>query len=232
MLKKLLAVIAHPDDETFGFGGTLAKYAEKGVDIHVLCATRGEEGETTVERNKLGKIREAELLAASDILGVNHVEFLDYHDGTLCNKIYHEVAAKVEAKIKSFEPDIVITFDEHGVSGHLDHIFMSLVTTFVCRKYKDILKLFYYCELNDFTPSQENYFIYFPPGHDLSEVDVIIDTDPFWEQKTEAMYAHASQMHDVTRILSLKKDKQFHRECFLQAFKTTSLVTTHTEFPF
>ena len=222
-MKKLLAIVAHPDDESFGFGGTLAKYAREGVEIHVMCATRGEEGKSQHEQEKLGSIREQELLTASKILGVTKVEFLDYHDGTLSNNLYHEVAAKIEAKTKSFQPDVVVTFDRLGISGHIDHMFMSMVTTFVCNKFRRSIKLFYLCELKSYTRLIKGYFIYFPPGYQEKEIDLVIDITSVWDIKKQAMYAHQSQLHDVRRILLLKRffpKREYFRAAFRDRKKT------------
>ena len=79
--KRLLAIVAHPDDESFGPGGTLAKYAGEGVEVHLLCATRGESGRhkpgERSQGSKLGDIREKELRGAAEVLGIKQVEFMD-----------------------------------------------------------------------------------------------------------------------------------------------------------
>src|SRR4051812_27216436 len=85
---RLMFVLAHPDDESLGFGCTVAKYADEGVETYLVTATRGERGWTGEENDypgleALGKIREEELLDAAKILGVHSVEFLDYVDGDL-----------------------------------------------------------------------------------------------------------------------------------------------------
>jgi LmbE family N-acetylglucosaminyl deacetylase len=85
---KLMCVLAHPDDESLGNGGTLAKYAAEGVEPYLVTATRGERGWTGSERDDpgleaLGKIREVELFAAASVLGIRRVDFLDYIDGDL-----------------------------------------------------------------------------------------------------------------------------------------------------
>ena len=215
MQKKILVVVAHPDDESFGLGGTLAKYAKEGVEIHVLCATRGENGQ---KGSKLGQKREQELLTASKTLGVARVEFMDFVDGTLSNNMYHEMAAKVEAKIKPFAPQVVLTFDRLGISGHIDHIVVSLATTFVCQKYKRKLKLFYLCELKKFTDLIPGYFIYFPPGHLDTDIDVTIDISQVWQIKKQAMYVHKTQIGDVRRLLLVKRLFP-KREYFIEVFK-------------
>lgn len=85
---KLMCVLAHPDDESLGMGGTLAKYAAEGVETYLVTATRGERGWFGEEKDypgpeALGKMREAELLNAAKELGIREVNFLDYMDGDL-----------------------------------------------------------------------------------------------------------------------------------------------------
>ena len=89
---KLLAVLAHPDDESLGFGGTLAKYASEGVEVSLVTATRGEAGRYGIHPRgsaehpgpeALGRIREAELRAAASTLGIRDVALLGYHDSVL-----------------------------------------------------------------------------------------------------------------------------------------------------
>lgn len=80
---RLLAVFAHPDDETFGTGGTLALYAQRGVEVHLICATRGEVGEAPPDLKgfaSIGEMREDELRRAAFVLGLNAVYFLGYRD--------------------------------------------------------------------------------------------------------------------------------------------------------
>lgn len=216
MPKKLLAVLAHPDDESFGIGGTLAKYAREGVVIHVLCATRGENGQGG---GTLGKIREQELLRASEVLGVKQVDFMDFIDGMLCNHLYHDMATKIEAKINTFKPHVVITFDRLGITGHIDHITVSLVTTFVCQKRQAELSLYYHCELKEAMEELKDYFIYVPEGYTKGTVDVGIDISGVWKTKVKAMYAHQSQIEDVEWILKFK-DRMPKYEYFREAFKT------------
>jgi N-acetylglucosamine malate deacetylase 2 len=212
-MKKILAVFAHPDDESFGPGGTLSKYAQEGVEIHLLCATRGEAGQMDERiRNKelrmkndkkIYDIRSEELLQAAKILGIKKVEFLDYIDGTLCNAIYHELADKIIKKIREFKPDIVITEERRGVSGHLDHIAVSMITTFAFQKTKIAKKLYYHCLSRKVTNIRKlNYFVYFPEGYSEQEITTRIDYKTYWDIKKKAMQAHKSQWKDVTALLA------------------------------
>src|SRR5215469_18884275 len=85
---RLLAVLAHPDDESLGFGGTLAKYADEGVETYLVTATRGERGRFGLLGKggnpvEVGRVREAELRAAAAVLGIREVSILSYPDGAV-----------------------------------------------------------------------------------------------------------------------------------------------------
>jgi len=134
----LLSVLAHPDDETFGMGGTLALYAQQGVDVHLICATRGEVGEVEPHflegYQSIGELREHELRCAADNLGLAGVHFLDYRDSgmpgspdnehpqALAAAPLDEVTARVTGYIRKLRPQVVLTFDPIGGYRHPDHI--------------------------------------------------------------------------------------------------------------
>ncbi len=138
MTKTILAVLAHPDDETFGLGGTLALYAQKGFDVYYACATYGEAGSADEEFLKgfkdTAEMRAQELKRATDILGLKGVFYLGYRDsgmrGTEENKhpdaqINHpidEVAGRIVKLIRELKADIVLTHDPIGGYRHPDHI--------------------------------------------------------------------------------------------------------------
>ncbi len=134
----LLAVLAHPDDETFGTGGSLAHYARIGVEVHLVCATRGEVGEVDPallgDFNSIGELREHELRCAAGYLGLAGVHFLDYRDSGMAgspeNHHPQALAAAEQAQvigdivhyIRLIKPQVVITFDPIGGYMHPDHI--------------------------------------------------------------------------------------------------------------
>ena len=134
----MLVVLAHPDDETFGLGGTLALYAKRGVKVHLVCATRGEVGSVAPEfmegYSSIADLRVDELLCAADRLGLEKVHFLDYrdsgmmgaedneHPGALARAPEDEVVATLVGYIRRLRPQVVITFDPVGGYGHPDHI--------------------------------------------------------------------------------------------------------------
>jgi LmbE family N-acetylglucosaminyl deacetylase len=140
----LIAVLAHPDDETFGMGGTLALYAKRGAEVHLVCATRGEVGEVSPELMEgfasVGERREYELRCAAEVLGLADVHFLDYRDSgmpgspdndhprALAAAPLEEVAGKVAHYIRSLRPQVVLTFDPIGGYKHPDHIAIQRAT--------------------------------------------------------------------------------------------------------
>lgn len=144
MTKKILAVLAHPDDESFGLGGTLALYAQRGVDTYYVCATRGEEGTVDAEHMKnfkdTAEMRTDELMRAAKYLGLKEVFFLGYRDSGMpgmesnshpnaqVNHPIEEVAGHVVKYIRELKPDIVLTFDPIGGYKHPDHIHIHKAT--------------------------------------------------------------------------------------------------------
>jgi LmbE family N-acetylglucosaminyl deacetylase len=142
--KTLLSVLAHPDDETFGMGGTLALYARRDVDVHLICATRGEVGEIDPEYKErihsAACLRTQELRCAAEILGINQLHFLNYRDSgmpgseanqhpkALAAQSVQQVAEEVALLIRKIKPDVVITFDPIGGYRHPDHIAMYQAT--------------------------------------------------------------------------------------------------------
>lgn len=153
MTKTILAVLAHPDDESFGLGGTLALYAKKGYDTYYVCATRGEAGTVDEEHlngfQDVAELRTSELLRAAKILGLKEVFFLDYRDSGMpgmednlhpnaqINHSIDEVAGRVVKYIRELKPDIVITFDPIGGYKHPDHIHIHLATVLAFEKADD-----------------------------------------------------------------------------------------------
>jgi LmbE family N-acetylglucosaminyl deacetylase len=140
----LLAVLAHPDDESFGVGGTLALYARQGVAVYLVCATRGEAGTVGEEYlqgyDSIADRRVAELQCAAEKLGLAGVHFLGYRDSGMPGSTdnHHrqalvaapldEVTAKIVAQIRRLTPQVVVTFDPIGGYRHPDHIAIHRAT--------------------------------------------------------------------------------------------------------
>ncbi|HAF61842.1 MAG TPA: GlcNAc-PI de-N-acetylase [Anaerolineaceae bacterium] len=138
-LKKILVVTAHPDDETFGMGGTIAKYISEGSQVFVVCATKGEAGEADpallAQYESMAALREAEMRCAMQELGVQDVFFLGYRDsgmpgsaenvnsGAFIQAPLQETAQKIAFFIRKLQPQLLLTFDPMGGYGHPDHIY-------------------------------------------------------------------------------------------------------------
>lgn len=205
----LLCVFAHPDDEAFGPSGTIAKFASNR-DVYLICVTDGDD-KTNGYKESLIKIRKRELLASAKILGVKKVFFLGFKDGCLCNDIYHQVADKIQIIVNEIKPDALLTYEPHGVSGHIDHVFCSMVTSYVFRENKTIKNIFYYCIPKIRARLMADYFIYFPDGYSKSQVNKVEDISAYWNQKILAIKAHVSQKKDGDKILKLMKLRRFLR---------------------
>jgi LmbE family N-acetylglucosaminyl deacetylase len=136
--RRLMAVLAHPDDESLGVGGALAKYASQGVEVFLLTATRGDRGCYRGHRagdgehpgqEALARLREVELRAAAAELGIREVSLLDYPDQGLDRADPREAVAAIAGHLRRVRPDVVLTFGPDGAYGHPDHIAISQFTT-------------------------------------------------------------------------------------------------------
>jgi LmbE family N-acetylglucosaminyl deacetylase len=132
-MRKLLCITAHPDDEAGGFGGTLALYAERGVEISVICLTAG-----TAARNRggaktdteLAEMRTRELGDSCRLLGVKHWEILGYQDAQLAAANLSDVVGDLVKRIREFRPQVVITYGpDGGYTGHPDHAMAGVFAT-------------------------------------------------------------------------------------------------------
>lgn len=137
----LLAIFAHPDDESYTTAGTLARYAAQGVEVYLISATKGEAGTISdpklAYRDVLGAVREEELRESCRTMGIHQPHFLGYRDsgmaGTADNRdpmsLYRanseEVLGKVVHLVRQIRPDVIVTYDQEDIYGHPDHVAMS-----------------------------------------------------------------------------------------------------------
>jgi len=144
--KRLMLAFPHPDDESFGPGGTIAKYAREGAEVHYVCATRGEVGTVEAELIKpyehlpadqrLGALRGQELRNAADVLGLTGLHYLGYRDSGMTGSTDNldprafinanpvEATGRLVKLIREIKPQVIVTFDPFGGYGHPDHIFI------------------------------------------------------------------------------------------------------------
>ena len=137
-MKKLLAVFAHPDDETYLAAGTIAKYVKAGWSADLIMATKGEAGShgnpQNLRADALGDIHARELQTAAEYIGLRSVTYLDYKDGRLSSLPPGDIEDKLMTIFAEEKPDVVITFEPTGVTNDPDHAKVSLATTFAFQK--------------------------------------------------------------------------------------------------
>jgi len=236
---RLMAILAHPDDETLGTGGILAKYGAEGVEVSLVTATRGQSGRFLEHRSgpehpgpeKLGVIREGELRAAAEILGVRDITVLDYRDGALDQAEPREAIALLAAHLRRVRPQVVVTFAGDGAYGHPDHIAISQLTTAAVVAAADpghrddggrelsshaVSKLYYlvspraeweiyqraFKKLVSVVDGVEREAVPWPDW----EITTIIDTRAHWRTVWKAAQCHRSQIASYSGLTELRPE--------------------------
>ncbi len=233
---KLMCILAHPDDESLGTGGILAKYAAEGVETYLITATRGERGWMGDEKDApgletLGRLRTGELQAAAQALGLREVHFLDYIDGDLDQADPVEAIGKIVTQLRRVRPQVVVTFDPFGAYGHPDHIAISQFTQAAIVAAADpaygringaaphrVAKLYYMADRKDLIAAYQSVF-----GDITMTIDGVvrgampwedwaittrIDTAPYWRQVWQAASCHRSQLPNHDELAQLPEETQ------------------------
>jgi LmbE family N-acetylglucosaminyl deacetylase len=250
---KLMAVLAHPDDESLALGGTLANYAsEEGVKTYLVVATRGERGWFGTEADypgpeALGRIRAAELAAAAQLLGLQEVIHLDYRDGELAQAKPAGMVNKLVNYLRRVRPHVVVTFDPFGGYGHPDHIAISQLTTAAVVAAVDpnynneegwpahrVSKLYYRVVTQTGAAAYQAAL-----GKLVMEVDDVkrsfvawpdwaittwLDTSAYWQQVWQAVTCHQSQLPGYQALKELPEDRHRHLWGSQTYYRTFSLV--------
>ncbi len=231
---KLLAVFAHPDDESMGMGGTFAKYSAEGVETHLVCASRGERGWSDPEEQdpgpeRLGQIRTVELENAVKVLGIKSLSFLGYIDGDVDQAHPAEAIERIVTHIRRIKPQVVVTFSPDGSYGHPDHIAIGQFTSaaIVCAadsSYTDpenfpshrVSKFYYMVDGENFVNTIMPYFgeITFPVGEQIRGevpwaewmITTRIDIAEYSRTAWKAIKCHASQQSSLGGLAELDED--------------------------
>jgi len=219
---KLMCLFAHPDDESLGTGGLLAKYSAEGVETYVVTATRGQRGWRGLPaphpgEDAFGRYREAELRAATAALGVHELTVLDYVDGDLDQADPAEVQGLLARHLRRVRPQVVVTFGPDGSYGHPDHIAICQFATGATMLAADphaavegglpphrVSKLYYMLDTVEFMAAYSAIFSepVMPvdglerraPGWPDWMVTTAIDADAHWRTAARAITCHASQL--------------------------------------
>jgi LmbE family N-acetylglucosaminyl deacetylase len=194
---RILAIFAHPDDEIFCAGGTLARHAAGGAEVMVVSATQGEAGQirdaSVATRRTLGRVRAEELQLSCERLGIQQAICLDYGDGRLRDNDPLPLTKHLTKIIRSFRPDVVITFGPDGAYGHPDHVTISELATRAFHLAGDAERFPEQLEesLSPHTPGRL-YYSYFPRSRRLLAdqlVKWLVEIEQEFDGTTEFAYA-------------------------------------------
>jgi N-acetylglucosamine malate deacetylase 2 len=235
---RLLAIFAHPDDEVFRCGGTLALLAQQGVQVHVMTFTRGQAGSCgqppLCTPEELGTVRTAELRCSCQALGLEPPYVLDYQDGGLAEIAHEEGVGVILAHIQAICPQVLLTWPPHGLSGHPDHIAVSQWAMAAFERAQEAgsehLSAFYHLAVPDSIAKE----LGMKHLHTLpdEEVTVSVDVERAWEQKMAAIACHRTQAGESPILRApLERQKRFlGQEHFYRAVASQSddiILTLH-----
>jgi LmbE family N-acetylglucosaminyl deacetylase len=232
---RLLGILAHPDDESLGFGGALAKYAAEGVETFLVTATRGEAGRFGAagkghDPAEVGRVREAELRAAAAVLGVSEVSVLGWPDGGVDRVEPTRAIGEIVSHIRRIRPDVVVTFGPEGAYGHPDHIAISQFATAAAMCAADahyrvddsashrVAKFYYMAWGSEKWAAYQAAFKKLTITVDGTErqatpwpewaVTTRVDTSAVWRTVWDAVCRHETQMSVYEKLGELSTDEQ------------------------
>jgi LmbE family N-acetylglucosaminyl deacetylase len=238
--RTVLAVFAHPDDESLACGGTLALLADAGARVVLLCASRGAKGQISdpelLRESDLGTVRTRELREAAAALGVADVLVLDHPDGALRWDHVPELHADIVAAIDRYRPDAVITFGEDGLYWHLDHVGVHERTFTAVKSFGAAAPPLYYVTMPHGAmralveaarakygaPQDSNPWGIAPAlfGLEVDPPSFVIDVREFIPRKLAALRCHRTQMGPRNPMAWVTEDEArrwLGVECFLRS---------------
>ena len=205
--KKLLVIVAHPDDESFGLGAVLSTFIESGTDVSVLCFTRGEASTLRSVDGDLSTIRAKELKAAALEMGVSEVHLQNFPDGGLQSIAVPSLLNEAAAISKLKEPDGILAFDTSGVTGHPDHIQATVVASRLATQLG--VGLLGWTLPRTVANSLNDEFGSSLAGYEEGEIDFVISVNR--EKQRRAVECHPSQLAPgimLWRRLELQSEKE------------------------
>jgi LmbE family N-acetylglucosaminyl deacetylase len=216
----LLAIFAHPDDETFRPGGTLALIASCGVKVNVLTLTHGEAGScgepALCTPDELPGVREHELRCACAALGIEPPYLLSYPDGSLTDADPERVGADILAVAGQVHPQALLSFGPDGLSGHPDHIIVGQWAAGIFRSTEEITALYTVAVPQSLATRLGMQQVHAVPDEMIT---LSVDVSSVWEKKLTALQCHATQWSS-SPMLSASPERQrlfFGQEHFVRA---------------
>ena len=242
----LMAVHAHPDDEASTTGGILARYSAEGVRTVLVTCTNGELGDTPSAKPgdeehdtaDVVALRLRELEDSCKVLGISHLETLGYHDsgmmgwpqndapGSFWSMPLEEAAAPLVALMQTYQPDVVITYDDFGFYGHPDHIQAHRITLAALETTGLPAKLYFptfrRSAMKAFAGGLADLGVELPPmeddfGSPDEDIAATIDCTPYAQQKFASLAAHVSQAENIFFL-------KFPMDVFTSVFGTEEFV--------
>lgn len=209
-LASVLVVCAHPDDESFGLGAVLDALARRATSLAVLCFTHGEASTLHGVDGDLGTIRAAELAAASEHLGVGHIELLDYPDGALALQPRGELVDHILRAGRDVDADGLLVFDDGGITGHPDHL-AATDAAVAAADTLDLPVLAWAIPAHVATALNDEFGTTFV-GRDRADCDIVLEVDR--AAQLRAIECHASQSRTnpvMRRRLDLQQQAEWLR---------------------
>lgn len=190
--RSVLAVCAHPDDESFGLGAIISTFGELGIETTLLCFTHGEASTLGTNNNDLAHRRATELEAAAAVLGIRSTRLLSYPDGHLSEVSVEELSANVEDLAGARSIDCLLVFDEGGITGHPDHQAATAAARVTAARLD--LPVLAWTLPSTVTEALNLDFAAGFIGRDASEIDLTVHVDRRLQH--EAIRCHTSQSSD------------------------------------
>src|SRR5579864_2471637 len=208
-VRALLAVVAHPDDESFGLGAALAAFTEAGAQAELLCLTRGEASTLGGPIADLASVRAAELRSAAQVLGVSRVRLLDYADGALADQPLGALAREITSHAEASQPDLLLVMDTGGITGHRDHQ-RATEAALVAADLLDVAVLAWVVRADVARVLRSEFGVPFV-GRSPGEIDIAVEVDR--RGQLAAIARHHSQSGD-NPVLWRRLELQGNREVF------------------
>ena len=212
---RLLAVFAHPDDESLNISGLLVKAKKEGIKTYLICLSRGERGSVNPDLfgERLGRQRMEELNQAGEILGLTKIFSYNFPDSDLCNQ-QEKIKQILEKIMVQVRPGVVITHDSSGGSGHPDHITTSLIVKSLVNSLDVKANLYFVVldgSLRQMAKNNEQSVINW---RSMSEATHCLNIASFVDIKEKACLAHQSQRPEQFQPVPLRVWYQlFDKEC-------------------
>lgn len=191
----LLAVFAHPDDEAYRPGGTLALLAQRGVQVHVLTATRGQAGSRgeppLCAPDELPAVRERELRCACETLGIEPPRQLEYEDGHLSKADPEEITAQILKIVDEVCPQVMLSFGPDGLSGHPDHVAIGRCAAEAFHRAPQVSALYTVAVPRSLAKRLDMKRVWAVPDEAIA---LSVDVLPVWDAKLAAIRCHATQL--------------------------------------